>query len=60
MENIPEKIQIGFYVYIHRNVEFFLSGENARERYKYSGWKITKLFADNSEELINIKRKKYE
>jgi len=49
------KQQIGFYVYIHHSREFFLSGEEARDRYKFSGWKLTKVFADDSEELIKSK-----
>lgn len=52
------KTQIGFYVYIHRNREFFVSEEEARIRYTHSGWKITKSFSDDTEELIKEKRRK--
>jgi hypothetical protein len=52
------KTQMGFNVYIHHCKEFEIDGEYARDLYKWHGWKLTKVFADNSEELIKEKRRK--
>ena len=55
------KRQVGFQVYHRKGKPVFFNDQNsAIENYTYTGWKVTKLFVDNSEEILKNKGNKNE